>query len=207
MNKKEISLYDKWLDYLELVHQKTGIKGKYVIVGLIASIIFVSVGFLDRFITNLVGTIYPAYWTMKSIETNTDDDRHWLTYWVVFASFTIIDIFSGFLLKYIPFYFFIKIVFLIWLFMPNSKGCIIIYNLVVFRLFKSVEQDIDQAGNKINEYTKELISITSENIEKQKNEIFEKVVDSKIQNIVKNNVPKDKKLEQLDKKKDSKNKK
>src|SRR5690606_4015763 len=109
------------------------------------AIIFVWIGFLERFITNLVGTVYPAFWTMKSIESRKDDDKQWLTYWVVFACFTIIDMFSGFILRFIPFYFFIKIIFLIWLFMPNSQGCHIIYHLLVVRVFKSFENDIDNA--------------------------------------------------------------
>jgi receptor expression-enhancing protein 5/6 len=168
-NKKEISLYEKWLEYLDLIHQKTGIQGKYVIFGLIISIILVCIGCLERIITNLVGTVYPAFWTIKSIESDTDDDRHWLTYWVVFACFSIIDTFSGFLLKLLPFYFFFKIIFLIWLFMPNSKGSHLIYHLIVVKLFKTVEKDIDEAGMKIGEYTKELIANTSETIEKKKN--------------------------------------
>ena len=173
-NKKEISLYEKWLDYLEIIHQKTGVKGKYVIVGLLTSIIFVSIGFLDRIITNIVGTVYPAYWTMKSIESKSPDAREWLTYWVVFACFTLIDTLSGFLLKFIPFYFFFKIIFLIWLFMPDSRNCTIVYNLVIVKLFKSVEKDIDEAGVKLGEYTKGLINQTSEVIEKGKSEVIKK---------------------------------
>ena len=91
--------------------------------------------------------------------------------------------------------------------MPNSMGCVIIYNLVVFRLFKSVEQDIDQAGNKINEYTKEFISTTSERIEKNKNELIKKVVDQNVEKIFKTSDQSDQKSEQSNKKTDFKNKK
>lgn len=156
--EKELSLYDKYLEQMKLIQEKTGIPGTYVMGCLIAAIVFVYIGFLERFITNLVGTVYPAFWTMKSIESRTDDDKHWLTYWVVFACFTIIDMFSGFILRFIPFYFFLKICFLIWLFMPNSQGCNIIYHLLVVRVFKSFEQDIDQATGRIGELTKEFVA-------------------------------------------------
>lgn len=172
MKNQELSLYDKYIEYLEIIHTKTGIQGKYVIGGLIAAVLFVSLGFLEKFITNLVGTVYPAYWTMKSIESKGDDDKHWLTYWVVFASFTILELFSGFLLKFIPFYFFIKIIFLIWLFMPNSRGCNIVYHLLVVRVFKSVEQDIDNAGVKIGEYTRCLVTHGNEVVDKNKTNII-----------------------------------
>lgn len=143
--QKELSLKDKWNDQMELIHQKTGIKGQYVLLFLIIALIFVSVGVFDRLITNLIGTVYPAYWTIKSIESESANTKQWLAYWVVFASFTLIDMFSGFILKFIPFYFFIKILFLIWLFMPNSQGSIIVYNLIIVRFFKIVEKDIDSA--------------------------------------------------------------
>jgi receptor expression-enhancing protein 5/6 len=163
-NDESLSLYDKWMEQMNLIQEKTGIKGNYVIGFLLASILIVSLGYFERFITNLVGTVYPAFWTMKSIESKGDDDKHWLTYWVVFACFTIIDIFSGFILKFIPFYFFLKIIFLIWLFMPNSKGCNLVYHLLVVRVFKSFEKDIDKATEKITEYTKEIVNIGTTNL-------------------------------------------
>lgn len=181
-DSKDVSLSDKWNEQMKLIQDKTGIQGNYVIIGLIASIVFVSIGFLDRFITNLVGTVYPAYWTMKSIESKGHDDKHWLTYWVVFACFTIVDVFSGFLLKFIPFYFFIKIIFLIWLFMPNSKGCNVVYHLLVVRVFKSFEQDIDNASGKLGEITKEFIHKGTVLIEENKNKLIQKSTETIIEN-------------------------
>jgi len=174
----EQSLYDKYLEQMNLIQEKTGIPGTYVTGGLLAALVFVYIGFLERFITNLVGTVYPAFWTMKSIESKGDDDKQWLTYWVVFACFTLIDLFSGFILKFIPFYFFIKIVFLIWLFMPNSQGCNIIYHLLVVRVFKSFEQDIDQASEKLGEYTKDLITKGSNFVDSKKEGVVNMVFNS-----------------------------
>jgi receptor expression-enhancing protein 5/6 len=172
----EESLYDKYLDQMKLIQEKTGIPGTYVIGALLAAMGFVWIGFLERFITNLVGTVYPAFWTIKSIESRGDDDKQWLTYWVVFACFTTLEMFSGFILRYIPFYFFVKIVFLIWLFMPNSQGCNIIYHMLVVRVFKSFEKDIDHATVKIGEYTKEIITQGSTIIEKNKSTVISGVV-------------------------------
>jgi receptor expression-enhancing protein 5/6 len=177
-NKEEFSLYDKYLEQMKLIQEKTGIPGAYVVGALLAAILFVWIGFLERLITNLVGTVYPAFWTIKSIESKTDDDKRWLTYWVVFAFFTIIDMFSGFILKYIPFYFFLKICFLIVLFMPNSQLCNIIYKMLVVRVFKTFEQDIDTATVKITEYTKELVSDGAKLIEKEKPRLITGVINT-----------------------------
>jgi receptor expression-enhancing protein 5/6 len=155
--EKSLSLVELYHNQMALIKEKTGIDGSYVMAFLFISVLFVYLNVLESFITNLVGTLYPAFWTMKSIEMRGDDDKQWLTYWVVFAFFSIIDMFSGFILKFIPFYFFLKIIFLIWLFMPNSGGAHIIYHLLVVRVFKSFEKNIDHATDKFSEYTKEII--------------------------------------------------
>lgn len=157
--EKEISLIDKWNEHMKIIENKTGIHGGIVILVLIITIIIVYLNVFDAdaLITNLVGTIYPAFWTMKTIETNSNDDKHWLTYWVCFATFNIIDTFSGFILRFIPFYFILKIIFLIWLFMPNSHGATLVYQLLVVRLFKSFENDIDNATKSVKNYTNEFV--------------------------------------------------
>ncbi len=44
------------------------------------------------FVTNLIGVVYPCFMSFYSIETdNQDDDRQWLTYWVIFALLALVD--------------------------------------------------------------------------------------------------------------------
>ena len=160
--EKEISLIEKWNEHMKIIKKKTGIPGEIVIFVIIVTLIIVYLNIFDAdaLITNLVGTIYPVFWTMKSIETNSnddDDDKHWLTYWICFAFFNLIETFSGFILRFIPFYFFLKIIFLIWLFMPNSHGAILVYQLLVVRIFKSFAKDIDKATNSVKNYTNEFV--------------------------------------------------
>lgn len=177
-NKEEYSILDKYYEHLELIQEKTGFQGKYVVIVLISAMFFVFIGFLERPITNLVGTAYPVYWTMKAIESKSNEDKQWLTYWVVFACFTIIDMFSGYFLKLIPFYFFLKIIFLIWLFMPNSQGSYLIYHLLVVRVFRLYEQDIDKATEKLTEITKNIVNTGQDVIKTGKDKLIEKAVKS-----------------------------
>src|SRR5947208_978565 len=109
--KKLLSLKDKYFENIRLIEEKTGLPGNLVVGVLIGSIVFVYIGILEKLITNIIGTFYPAYWSMKAIESqNCEEDKQWLTYWVVFAIFTIFDIVTlGFVIKLIPFYFFFKI--------------------------------------------------------------------------------------------------
>lgn len=39
-----------------------------------------------------------------------DDDTQWLTYWVVYAAFGIVEYFTDILLSWIPFYFLLKVI-------------------------------------------------------------------------------------------------
>jgi len=151
--KEEYSLKEKWDEHIKLIEDKTGIKGNIVLSILFGSLFFVYMGVLERFITNMIGTFYPAYWSMKAIESeNCDDDKQWLTYWVVFAIFTIFDIVGGgFVIKLIPFYFIFKMIFLVWLFMPNFRGATILYNLIIVRLFSKYERHIDDVSEQFKQ--------------------------------------------------------
>ena len=47
---------------------------------------------------------------VKAIEsTNKEDDTQWLTYWVVYAAFNIVEFFSDIFLGWFPLYFLFKV--------------------------------------------------------------------------------------------------
>ena len=136
---KSISLFEKWQEEMALIERRTGIKGIYVVIALIICVILVYKNIFDTVITNLVGTLYPAFWTIKCIEKgNAKEQNFWLTYWAVFGFFILIDMFSPIIVKFVPFYLFAKIIFLIWMFMPGSMGCKVIYKNVVKRIVKKI---------------------------------------------------------------------
>ena len=48
------------------------------------------------------GFVYPAYRSIKAIETSIkDDDTQWLIYWVVFACFSVAEFFSDILIGWV----------------------------------------------------------------------------------------------------------
>jgi receptor expression-enhancing protein 5/6 len=158
-NENQISLLEKWENQMNIIQEMTGIKGIFVIWGLIIVIFFVYFNIFDSIITNLVGTLYPAFWTIKSLEKkSTEEQKKWLTYWVVFGSFIIVDMGSPVIMKFIPFYFLIKILFLMWLFMPGSNGCTIVYYLVVKKIFKYYEDKIDTYVDGAKEYANDMFN-------------------------------------------------
>ena len=81
-------------DQLALIKEKTGIPAPIVLGTLVVCIGFVFMRQFEVNITTLVGTLFPIYWSVKAIESaETDDDKQWLTYWVVFSCLMITDLY------------------------------------------------------------------------------------------------------------------
>ena len=77
----------------------------------------------------LIGFLYPAYRSVFAIEsTDTEDDTQWLTYWVVYGFFGLVEFFTDIFLSWIPFYYLLKCGFLVWCMAPTpNNGSTIIY--------------------------------------------------------------------------------
>ena len=170
MNKDE--LLKKVKVHLDVIKEKTGIDPKIVLGVLGVALLFTLIGFLDQYITCLVAIVFPTYWSIKAIESKeADDDKQWLTYWAVYACFTFFDLFSSFIMKFLPFYFFFKLIFLIWCFMPNTHGAVFIYNYFIIKIFKKYESRLDKGINKFMKKSNEMMDKAQKKI-KENEEIF-----------------------------------
>lgn len=150
MVSEKKSIQEQIYQHLDVIAQKTGVSAHLLLTGLIVCGVFVFIGYFDNYITNVVGILLPAYWSIKAIESEeADDDKQWLTYWVIFGMFSIIDLFSGFVLRFIPFYFFLKLAFLIFCMMPNTRGATLIYDHVLIKIFKKYETDLDKVTKNV----------------------------------------------------------
>lgn len=152
MDKVQVYM-DKWakdLDkfpVLQKAQEATGVEKLYLVAGgATVLLLLLLVGFGAGLICNIVGFAYPAYASFKAVEsTDKKDDVQWLTYWVVYACFNIVEVFSDFLLYWIPFYYAFKLGFLLWLFMPSTQGASFLYNHFLAPFLKTNESRIDRA--------------------------------------------------------------
>ena len=76
------------------------------------------------------------------------DDKRWLTYWLVFGTFSILDNFAHYVLDYVPFYFLIKLAFFVYLFLPFTDGAYTIYDQYLHPFYKKYESQIDEFAQK-----------------------------------------------------------
>jgi len=99
----------------------------------------------SSYITNLLGVAYPAFMSFLALETDgLDDDKQWLTYWVCFGAFNIVDQFAGVILRFIPFYYFLKLGFLVYLFHPSTLGATTVYNTVILPRVQKYESQLNE---------------------------------------------------------------
>lgn len=107
---------------------------------------------ISRLVILLFGTLYPAYASYKAVRTkNVKEYVKWMMYWIVFALFTCIETFTDVFLSWFPFYYEIKIVLVIWLLSPATKGSSILYRKFVHPMLSSREQEIDEYITKAKE--------------------------------------------------------
>ncbi|RDA86539.1 hypothetical protein CP532_1911 [Ophiocordyceps camponoti-leonardi (nom. inval.)] len=122
---RELSKYPT----LNNLEKSCGVPKAYAVVGLGALYFFLIIFNLGgKLLTNFAGFVIPGYYSLNALFTaNKEDDTQWLTYWVVFAFFTVLESFIN-IVYWFPFYFVFKFIFLLWLSLPMFRGADIIFN-------------------------------------------------------------------------------
>ncbi len=120
-------------DRLRDLEKKTGQPKVYLFLAIFSLLLtlVVSIGGA-KFLSDIVAFVYPAYMSFKAIDSSdATDDTQWLTYWVVFASFSITESVMTFIVNWIPFYYIIKSVFFMWLYHPKFMGAGLVYKQII----------------------------------------------------------------------------
>ncbi|NXX98756.1 REEP4 protein, partial [Centropus bengalensis] len=67
----------------------------------------------------------------------------WMMYWIIFALFMAIETFTDLLISWFPFYYEIKMAFVIWLLSPYTRGASLLYRKFVHPALSRREKEID----------------------------------------------------------------
>ncbi|KFP61564.1 Receptor expression-enhancing protein 4, partial [Cariama cristata] len=98
------------------------------------------------------GTLYPAYASYKAVKTkNIREYVRWMMYWIVFALFMATETFTDLLISgccagelgLLPFYYEVKMAFVIWLISPYTQGARLLYRKFVHPTLSRKEKEID----------------------------------------------------------------
>jgi len=138
-------------DTFKLLEENTGVQRIYIAYGLGSVIVlWLAFGWGAQLVANTVGFLYPAYCSIKALESSMkSDDTQWLTYWVVFAFFSVIEYFADFIAGWVPFYWLSKCLFMVWCMAPmEANGSAIIYSKIILPAFNKHSATIDKAMNK-----------------------------------------------------------
>ncbi|KAF7995479.1 hypothetical protein HCN44_006586 [Aphidius gifuensis] len=136
-----------WTKLFALAETKTGIDRFYVFLAAIGFIaLYLVFGIGQQLVCNIIGFFYPAYCSMKALETKAkDDDTKWLTYWVVFALFTIVEFFADFIVSWFPVYWLLKCLFYVWLMAPvDYNGSLVLYHRFIRPKFIKYQPDLER---------------------------------------------------------------
>jgi len=138
-------------DTFKALEDNTGVQRLYIGYGVIGLVVtWLAFGFGAQLLANFIGFAYPAYCSIAALESKVkNDDIQWLTYWVVFSAFHVVEYFADFIAGWVPFYWLSKVIFLVWCMAPlESNGSKIIYTNVILPLFRKHHGTIDSAISK-----------------------------------------------------------
>lgn len=160
---------EKMDKFLIKIEEKTNVKKVYIAIAfIILIVIWLGSGHAGQLLCNSIGFLYPAYSSIKAIEShNKDDDTKWLTYWVVYATFSMLESFSDIIIGWLPFYWLSKCIFLVWCMSPTN-GSAIVYRTVILPIFRENEAKIDNVVNQGKEKLAELVEKTEKTLDEKK---------------------------------------
>ena len=150
----------------------SGIKPFYMILlFLLVSACFVAFELPGSMILiQIIGVAYPCWCSILALETieDYDDDKKWLTYWMVFNLFNMLDQSFKWITSYIPFFLLIRLFILIWLQSPTSEGAAHIYKRFVKPFAQKYGEILTELDNEfIKPYEPQDESVSDKKVEKE----------------------------------------
>lgn len=142
--------------------------------GLVLAVAFLLYGVGGQVVCTIIGVAWPAFESFKAVEefANLKDPdssalfkqaaamQFWLSYWIVCAVITTAECLLYYLLVLIPFYYPMKALALVYMFLPQTRGANRVYNWCVLPYLKrhqaTIDSTLQESGAKIRKSVRTL---------------------------------------------------
>jgi receptor expression-enhancing protein 5/6 len=126
--------------------------------------------------------LYPALHSIRAIQSaDEDDDKHWLTYWMIFGLFNFMDTFAGFILNCIPYWAYVRLILFSWLMLPQFKGAKWLYESFIREAMENNREKIQEIIKKTG---MEVAQEEDEIVEEEETIVIETAVNDKVDSFV-----------------------
>ena len=125
-----------------------------LLLGGILSVVFLIVMMIKGWliVMTFITVLYPAVHSIRAIESKEEeDDKVWLTYWMVFGVLNVLETFFGFIFWIIPYWGWIRLGLFVWLLLPQFRGSKVIYDSLVKPLMEKNKELIQSWISKAKE--------------------------------------------------------
>lgn len=103
-------------------------------------------GFTGELVCMIVGLLYPTYASFKALESGEGDEvMQWLRYWTTYSAISLAENVFYRMMVWLPFYHLLRILVVLWLFLPCSRGADRVYAWVVGPVLRRYSSKIDAA--------------------------------------------------------------
>jgi len=129
----------------------------------------------------VVSLVYPLYASIRAIETKSpEDDRQWLTYWILYSMITLFELTFAKLIEWIPFWSYAKLIATCWLVLPYFSGASYVYERYVRPFYMNPQQTVNiwYIPRKKDIFSKpdDILTAAEKYIEENGPEAFEKII-------------------------------
>lgn len=156
--------------FMNQLESRTGVpKVVWAVGAFCTAIALVGAGMGVERVVGIVAFVYPFYATFKTMKgQDLQEHMFWLMYWAVFGTFTFVETISDTIFFWFPYYTEAKIVFLVYCFLPKSRGAVAVYRQMLRPVLQAREGLIDRVLLRIEEFcgqtAKEMRDLASESI-------------------------------------------
>jgi|TARA_B100000524_G_C23641593_1_gene366859 hypothetical protein len=102
---------------------------------------------------SVAGVLAPCYSSFKTLRAK-HASKHgtvndWTIYWIIFAIFRALEVPADVFLCWVPFYYDFKVAFVVWLWIPYSRGAQVLYTGTVEPWLRKQQPALDEYGSRV----------------------------------------------------------